>query len=488
MKRSQYNRRLIEVFGPGTGRSGVTLSEVLASMLVMSIGVVSLATLFPISVLRTAQATQLTHAVFLRQNAEAKVESNLGLLNNYYMGTMSNDYVGTFVAANLNMLPQTDFTNATNTPLPFSAVVDPLGFNIEGTAANGFDTLGGIVARSPGVITANVFLFNQLFNPASITPAQALSVAQDVASLPDSWSLAFEDTVASYNAAGPSITVNLNPANYGVNVTTAQPVTYRLVITDGTGKLAAIKIVTGVAGNTLSWSTAALPFTPARVRVEAQSMRYTYLLTVRKTFTVTEPQPNPPLSTTTSPGTPKNPNWVADVNCAVFFNRVFQASSVLTGAKPIAGDETPFVLTFPVNGTAASTIAAGGTGFDGQPGVAGVDDNGDLTVDNAAELGWAGSDDNRTVIINPVFNALGNVTAPYLRKGSYILEADPTNNMLEWYRIVDFQVANPVAVILLDRDVLFDPKAVTGGNPKLQGIFMKGIVDVFPMGSIIGQN
>ncbi len=49
---------------------GVTLSEVLVSLLVMSIGVIAVATLFPLSVLRTVQATQLTNAAQLRYNFE----------------------------------------------------------------------------------------------------------------------------------------------------------------------------------------------------------------------------------------------------------------------------------------------------------------------------------------------------------------------------------------------------------------------------------
>lgn len=51
-------------------RSGVTLSEVLVSLLVMSVGVVAVATLFPLSVFRTIQATQLTNAAQLRYNFE----------------------------------------------------------------------------------------------------------------------------------------------------------------------------------------------------------------------------------------------------------------------------------------------------------------------------------------------------------------------------------------------------------------------------------
>lgn len=51
-------------------RRGVTLSEVLMSLLVMSIGVLGVATLFPLSVFRTIQATQLTNGAQLRYNFE----------------------------------------------------------------------------------------------------------------------------------------------------------------------------------------------------------------------------------------------------------------------------------------------------------------------------------------------------------------------------------------------------------------------------------
>ena len=55
------------------GRSGVTLTEVLMSLLVMGIGVTSVATLFPLAVLRGARATQLTAGTVLKENAEETV-------------------------------------------------------------------------------------------------------------------------------------------------------------------------------------------------------------------------------------------------------------------------------------------------------------------------------------------------------------------------------------------------------------------------------
>ena len=51
-------------------RRGATLVEVLMSLMVMGIGIVSVVTMFPIAALRSIQATQLTNAKMLRKNAE----------------------------------------------------------------------------------------------------------------------------------------------------------------------------------------------------------------------------------------------------------------------------------------------------------------------------------------------------------------------------------------------------------------------------------
>ena len=59
-----------------TARRAVTLTEVLMSLMIMSIGVTSVAVLFPISVLRSIQSTQLTNAAILKYNAEALLQQN----------------------------------------------------------------------------------------------------------------------------------------------------------------------------------------------------------------------------------------------------------------------------------------------------------------------------------------------------------------------------------------------------------------------------
>lgn len=61
-------------------RSGVTLVEVLMSLMIMSIGIAGVATLFPVAALRSAQATKLTNAAMVKRNAEAIVHTNPGLI------------------------------------------------------------------------------------------------------------------------------------------------------------------------------------------------------------------------------------------------------------------------------------------------------------------------------------------------------------------------------------------------------------------------
>lgn len=60
--------------GAVSARDGVTLTEVLMSLMIMSIGVSAVAVLFPISVLRSVQATQLTNSAILKYNVEALIQ------------------------------------------------------------------------------------------------------------------------------------------------------------------------------------------------------------------------------------------------------------------------------------------------------------------------------------------------------------------------------------------------------------------------------
>ena len=59
---------------PTPHRGGTTLTEVLMALLCMGIGVVAVASLFPIALLRSVQATQLTQGTVLRYNAETLID------------------------------------------------------------------------------------------------------------------------------------------------------------------------------------------------------------------------------------------------------------------------------------------------------------------------------------------------------------------------------------------------------------------------------
>ena len=65
----------------GTPRSaGITLTEILISILILGVGLVSLATLFPIGLLRLREAQRQTRSAYLVQSAAADVASR-GLLS-----------------------------------------------------------------------------------------------------------------------------------------------------------------------------------------------------------------------------------------------------------------------------------------------------------------------------------------------------------------------------------------------------------------------
>ena len=385
----------------GNPRLGVSLIEVLVSVMIMSIGVALLSTLLPISILRTAQATQLTQSVFLRNNAEALIEANPNILNTMPVGSIG--------------------------------LIDPIGASISLPATLYGNTGAGSIARFP------------LPNLNPTTPSITPDAAQLIASLPDSWTDVFETNVTNVSTTLPQITVAKIPTMISPwNSSSLSNAKYRMILVDVTGKLAVIRSVLGVdtTNLTLTWTDGTITepnlpagFVPIKARVEVQTRRFTWLMTVAKN------------SVPKFPG--DTSSWASEIEVAVFFNRSFKLA-----------EEQPLAL----------SLVSGG--FDGKPGVAGVDDDGLNGTDDAGETGWPGSDDNRTVDVTGT---------PFLKKGSYMLEA----TLLKWYRIVDFpenSTTNPR--ILLDRDLR--TSVVSGVTPT--GVFMKGIVEVYPLGVRTGQN
>lgn len=490
-------------------RAGTTLSEVLISLLVMSVGVVSLATLFPISVLRSVQATHLTNATNLRYNVEALLSVRPQL---YTIGT---PWVAGGSYSVGDLVTPTELTSLKSPPVVFQCitggstgtqepawdlingnttndgsvawttyrlqnyVIDPLGkWNVESayrsTAGNGdfFGNYGG----APRVIQLNSGAYNVRAFPGLGATNQLM--AAEIATLPDSWALQAETVVNT--AATTSTSVTLTDMQLDISQTTPIDPTgvftqSRVVLFDGTGRFSEVRPINAVgpltgANVVVSWPafSGALNISPVKARVESKDPRYSWLLSVRRGFSGT-----------------------SFMDIVVFFRRTYSAK-----------DEQVYPATF---------TAQMDPGYDGQPGTQGVDDDGNGNVDDNTELGWPGSDDSpRNWVVVQYDDATGD--KPYLKKGGFVTDADG----LRWYRIIDIVEGDlingytPLAVMkkaglnttLLTPDgvstAFTSPKAIflrienkilqsgpqpsaPGGAPNGAALLMKGIVDVYPI-------
>ena len=487
-------------------RAGTSLSEVLISLLVMSVGVVSLATLFPIAVLRSVQATHLTNATNLRYNVEALLSVRPQLY------TIGAPWVAGTTYAVGDLVTPTELTSLKSPPMVFQCtaagvsgiqepawdqvngnltndgavvqwttfrlqnyVIDPLGkWNVESsyrsTAANG-DFFGN-TNGGPRVVQLPSGAFNVRAFPGLGASNQYL--AAEVATLPDSWI-----TQAESNAVTGITGTTCTLTDMQVDVAQTLPIdstgTFpqsRIVLFDGTGKFSEVRPISACgpltgANITVTWPTFSGPLniSPVKGRIESKEQRYSWILSVRRGFSGT-----------------------SFMDVVVFFRRSYSAK-----------DEQVYPATF---------TASMDPGFDGQPGVQGVDDDGDGTTDNLRELGWPGSDDSpRNWVVVQYDDSIGD--KPYLKKGGFVTDADG----LRWYRIIDIvegDIINgytPLAVMtkagVNTTAALFtsaspSPKSIflrvenkilqsgpqpaaPGGAPNGGAILMKGIVDVYPI-------
>ena len=522
------NRRKLNVWLKR--RAGTSLSEVLISLLVMSIGVVSLATLFPIAVLRSVQATHLTNATNLRYNVEALLSvrpelysigapwkagtpyvegdlvtptelASLKLPPVVFMIPIGSGNAGTSGIQepnwNLNNGSTTTDGGATWTTFRLqNYVIDPLGkWNVEAayrsTGANG-DFFGN-VSGVPRAIQLPSGAYNVRAFPGLGANNQFL--AAEIATLPDSWITQAESNAVT-NPQSTATTYSYDLTDMQVDVAQSLPIDTtgmfpqsRIVLFDGTGKISEVRPIT-VCGPltgatvTVTWPafSGPLSISPVRGRVESKEQRYSWLLSVRRGFSGT-----------------------SFMDVVVFFRRTYSAK-----------DEQVYPATF---------TATMDPGFDGMPGVAGIDDNGDGTntdliggnpaTPDKQELGWPGSDDSpRNWVVVQYDDAAGD--KPYLKKGGFVTDADG----LRWYRIIDivegdpFNTYTPDAVMkkaglktttstpagIIVADLPYSsfgtPKAVflrienqivqsgpqpSGGQPNGAAMLMKGIVDVYPI-------
>jgi Tfp pilus assembly protein PilV len=367
--------------------AGLTLVEVLMSMMVAGIGILSVIVLLPLSFVRAVQATNMTNGTILRFNAECLSDVNPSLLlrwqanQNYSATTPNASSVNGGAAGDIVLVP--GFTNSlfqcttagtsgltvppwvttgpttdggvTWTPFPnppAAFVVDPMGWNALGAPLQ--TNFGNNGATPPAVDPKALPRFNGELS--------SIGLAAVMAALPDSWIEQGRGGVTAFTTntvtiTGPDLSAvgSSVPAAPSTNI----PVMSRVVLLDATGKASETRIVTSInpAAGVVTWGgTIANPtagndpippsFTPVQARVETKDTRYTWILTVH---------PNPPAAS-------GGPSW--NVTVTIFFNRslvsldeqVYQA----TGAD---GLQTPFTVNYPA-GAKPQYVKKGGFVFD----------------------------------------------------------------------------------------------------------------------------
>ena len=118
-------------------RSGVTLTEILISIMIMGVGLISLATLFPLGLLRLRDASRLSRSTYLTESAGSDMAArNLLTLNSFYLSPW---YTPPYMPALYDPLIQ-------DTPLPTTAGQPSgayRGYGMTGDSSSGMTYLGG---------------------------------------------------------------------------------------------------------------------------------------------------------------------------------------------------------------------------------------------------------------------------------------------------------------------------------------------------------
>lgn len=301
-------------------RAGVTLSEVLISVALLSLGIIGLALLFPLSVLKSIQATQLTHGTNLRYNAEA--------------------YLDTIVPSPLNTAPAdaalTLPTVSTDPVLVYA--VDPVGFLRYYDAAGAAGTNPGhfVGNDGTGVKTGNTRRIPGLAVVDSDTPTTGeQEFLKQLGTLPDSWLNFIEGqgNLTSQTEFTFASTVNISDLD---TVSTTEPAYKRprIVLFHADGNQSLTRPLDSVTGQVVTWTDDVPASYPvARARIETYDPRYTWMMTVRKSV-IQE----------ASVGPPAVPIIYSNrIDVVIFFNRRYSPQDERVYSAP-GGGRTAFVV------------------------------------------------------------------------------------------------------------------------------------------------
>lgn len=479
-------------------RRGTTLVEVLASVMIMSIGVISIASLFPVALLRSIRATQVTHSTNLRLNAEAMLEVYPHMKNGarrwsvadeataFQLGTVvtpnpangrfyqctavstgitasfqpqfsSNDIVGTVVDHSpVNGAvwvcigaPQANY------PATQNFVVDPMGFAQKTvTAANLLRSFGNLGVGTP-YAPAYDLTNGQYYAPIRLTGGfDTVRLADAIVSLPDNWIEQVQGAPVAITSTSVTIDADLSllsvfedvngngvlDSGEDVNGNNALDTgVSRVVLFDITRRMSQTRIIASAnAAGLVTWN-GALPvgFTVTDVRIETQEPQFSWMLTVRR-------------------GEGNVPDALS-TDLVTFFRR--------EANNPV--DEHVYECSFLF------------VGVDGQPGVAAWDDDANGTVDDASELGAVNSDDFYTCQVS--WDATNDEPAPAVKRGGFVFDAEHCR----WYRIqrITNEGTGFVQMRLEERIAVESTIPLPTKSGPGAGMFLDSVVDVYPLGS-----
>ena len=373
-------RRLITRERDGyVARAGVTLTEVLMSLMIMSIGVVSVATLFPISALRTLEASKQTSSTIARFTSESWIDTLPELIHN----------------------PDDGISKALSpySTEPFASKYDGRAFRNHNYVVDPY----GYLAGDPSVQT----FFGNLSGaapPASFNPMTRYSggfidpvVATTFVTQPDNWKVVVESQADGGTPTGVT-SVNLASDADLSSINLSNPdVVYRAVIFNVDGDRSQVRTpLTGITLSppTVTWATA-LPTlfnngNIGKVRIESSEEFYTWMWSVRK-----------------------HSNGPASVDAVIFFRRGFNPEY-----------EQIYDASF-------RKISLGSNGVPGADGTNGTNADDDFlgVANDVGEIGYPNTDDGPNNIVT--IRWPDGMKEPVIKRGGYIF--DTANGF--WYRI-----------------------------------------------------
>lgn len=512
------------------GRRGATLTEVLLAILILSIGVSSVIALFPISILNSVKATQLTNARLLKEDVEQIIRVNPQYLTATTNGNVPVLQFGWSANKSYGNLWTSNTVYSTGdivTPSPSSGSFRSEPFRMfRAIVVDGSGVYVGGSARS-GMTEPKWGLNTVLVSIAGV-PKQAFAAVDSLDSGSGNrivWEPVDTGTLAGTIDTNLKVTNSwvldsLGSATFGSD-TTAPLAEFGCVSSDGSGNrskdgifgesvtqfgwasglprtnigLTSVNTARFLSTHPDAWSEVAR-VTPLAISVGATSTTLTLppntpvtsnsnmrlvirnqdgTRSVTRTFTYNA---GPPPQLSFSPNLPAGFATLGTVSIEFFDSRYtwFATINNSSAGNPAIKVAVLFKRKFLPGEEHIYRAVYGNDG----------DDDNDMTVfsnpDPAVNASWPGGISTDQVFV--VWDSL-NEPRPLIQEGKYVFEPNPSGAGVQWYKIVNVQITEPTllnqhgsAIITFDRPV----SSRTPDSGALgRAMLLRGIVEVFDL-------